>query len=377
MYRLERMHPADFKMFITKGDYESFENRVYLAGACNVGKSCLASILIGEEIPEKWISTNGLTIYFGRNGIHLEDKKMVTLVKSDTNIMKKLLLGNPHIVSTKERNVQKPLHSKPRNVNEAATDHKDSAFNLSKLNTEEKDLKYSDQKQENKSLSKIKDENTNVPSLTENVKTNFPSYTRMYPKQKAFTIQSDILKEIRTGKYKIKIAPSDLVDFGGQRCFDMTHQLFIQHKGTFVLMFDGRYGLYKPLEEYPQREMGKGLKMKERFEMEKIKQKEDELKLKQAELKMKERLEMEKMKIEIIKEESNPKVQSKAEHVDSAKHIRLVPRLCEKKVDKHFPQFEKIAHNLKWSKQYWTTMLQSVFKGKAAETYSALSSGGI
>lgn len=81
MDRLERMHPADFKMFITKGDYESFENRVYLAGACNVGKSCLASILIGEEIPKKWISTNGLTIYFGRNGIHLEDKKMVTLVK--------------------------------------------------------------------------------------------------------------------------------------------------------------------------------------------------------------------------------------------------------------------------------------------------------
>ncbi|CAC5403813.1 unnamed protein product [Mytilus coruscus] len=252
LHRFKRMEPDDFKMFIAKGEYESYENRVYLAGACNVGKSCLASILIGEEIQKKWISTNGLTIYFGRNGINLEDKKMVTLVKSDTNIMKKLLLGNPNIV-------EKPVLSEPRNVNEEATDHEDSALKLSELNTVDKEFKYSDQKQENKSPSKTKDENPNVPSLTENVKTNLPSYPQMYPKHKVFTIQSDILKEIRTGEYKIKIAPSDLVDFGGQRCFDMTHQLFIQHKGTFVLMFDGRYELHTPLEEYPQGETGKDI----------------------------------------------------------------------------------------------------------------------
>jgi ribosome biogenesis GTPase A len=40
----------------------AFENRVYLAGACNVGKSTLASILLGEEIPQRWKSTNGLII---------------------------------------------------------------------------------------------------------------------------------------------------------------------------------------------------------------------------------------------------------------------------------------------------------------------------
>ena len=37
-----------------------------------------------------------------------------------------------------------------------------------------------------------------------------------------------------------EIVPSDLVDFGGQRSFDMTHQLFMRHKGTFVLMFNGK-----------------------------------------------------------------------------------------------------------------------------------------
>ncbi|VDI79875.1 Hypothetical predicted protein [Mytilus galloprovincialis] len=118
--------------------------------------------------------------------------------------------------------------------------------------------------------------------------------------------------------------------------------------------------------------------MKERLEMEK-KEKEDEFKLKELEMKlkeleMKERLEMEKLEIEMVREESNTKVQQKSEYFDAAKNIRLVPRFCEKIVDKYFPQFEKIAHNLNWPKPYWTTMLQSVFEGKADEIYSALPS---
>ena len=50
------------------------------------------------------------------------------------------------------------------------------------------------------------------------------------------------------------------------------------------------------------------------------------------------------------------------------------PDFVKKTVDKYFPQFEKIAHNLNWPKPHWTTMLQSVFEGKAAEIYSALPS---
>ena len=69
---------------ISKGTFMAYENRVYLAGACNVGKSTLTSILLGEEIPQSWKSTNGLVIYFGRNGIHLKDKKMVPLRKGNT-----------------------------------------------------------------------------------------------------------------------------------------------------------------------------------------------------------------------------------------------------------------------------------------------------
>jgi anti-sigma28 factor (negative regulator of flagellin synthesis) len=71
-------------------------------------------------------------------------------------------------------------------------------------------------------------------------------------KQSYITIHEDIKEELRKGNYKVNIAQSDLVDFGGQKSFDMTHQLFIQHKGEYILMFNGRFEFCDPLPEYPQ-----------------------------------------------------------------------------------------------------------------------------
>jgi hypothetical protein len=47
---------------LSKGTFISYENCVYLGGACNVGKTTLASILIGEKISPLLkieISSNG------------------------------------------------------------------------------------------------------------------------------------------------------------------------------------------------------------------------------------------------------------------------------------------------------------------------------
>jgi hypothetical protein len=69
-------------------------------------------------------------------------------------------------------------------------------------------------------------------------------------KQKSQNYIIDTIQDqIRKGKYEIYIAPSDLIDFGGQRSFDMTHQLFMRHKGTFVLMFNGTIDLSMKLTE--------------------------------------------------------------------------------------------------------------------------------
>jgi hypothetical protein len=46
----------------------------------------------------------------------------------------------------------------------------------------------------------------------------------------------DIKEELKKVNYKVHIAPSDLIHFGGQISFDMIHQLFIQHKGEFIFM---------------------------------------------------------------------------------------------------------------------------------------------
>ena len=60
-------------------------------------------------------------------------------------------------------------------------------------------------------------------------------------------------------------------------------------------------------------------------------------------------------------------------HFDVTKHIRLVPPFQEKEVDKYFLHFEKVAENLKWPKEHWTLLLQSIVIGKARGIYTQLS----
>ncbi|VDH91507.1 oxysterol-binding protein 1, partial [Mytilus galloprovincialis] len=79
--KLCQLNRDDFKVLVATGTFASYENRIYLAGACNIGKSSLASILIGETIPKTWNSTDGLIIHFGRNGIDLQNRKMLPLRK--------------------------------------------------------------------------------------------------------------------------------------------------------------------------------------------------------------------------------------------------------------------------------------------------------
>ena len=59
-------------------------------------------------------------------------------------------------------------------------------------------------------------------------------------------------------------------------------------------------------------------------------------------------------------------------HLDVTKHIRLVPPFQEKEFEKYFLHFEKVAENLKWPKEHWTLLLQSVMIGKAREIYTQL-----
>lgn len=166
---------------------------------------------------------------------------------ADTNIIKKLLLGNPNInaITTNiSELVQKDNQIETtNNLPFEHVEHAEQAIDKFSTYQTAADLTTSNEHH------KTQQDMHAVESKVEN-KSNLPLPN--VTMQTSNSIQSDVLQEIRDGKYKIRVAPSDLVDFGGQRSFDMTHQLFIQHKGTFVLMFDGRYGLHSPLKEYPQ-----------------------------------------------------------------------------------------------------------------------------
>ena len=94
-----------------------------------------------------------------------------------------------------------------------------------------------------------------------------------------------------------------------------------------------------------------------------------------------ERLEIEKEKLEFqlkMKQlELQDKTKPKSLPLDTSKTFdvtkHIVPPFQEKEVDKYLLHFEKVAENLKWPKEHWTLLLQSVVIGKAREIYTQLS----
>ncbi|CAG2239050.1 RIPK4 [Mytilus edulis] len=252
--KLTQLNRDDFQDLVALGTFSSYENRVFLAGPCNIGKSSLASILIDEAIPKTWYSTDGLVIHFGRNGIDLQHRKMIPLKKGSGDILTKLLLGNPELKEQQIRPVESQIEQNvDKNIDKVPGDPKSNlTTNESKLNPSNMDnLPPKQQRQKNKAAPEMtsSDRQQQIPIQTSQ---KTLKGIQEQPSHTAHSIQDDLMEKIKEGTYIMKIAPSDLVDFGGQRSFDMTHQLFIQHRGTFILMFDGRLGLYTELEEYPQ-----------------------------------------------------------------------------------------------------------------------------
>ena len=130
------------------------------------------------------------------------------------------------------------------------------------------------------------------------------------------------------------------------------------------------------------------LEREERMQKEKLAMEKEKLAMEKEKLEMEERIQKEKLEqAEIEKErqynlrmkelemqdKANTKPLDLGTHFDVTKHIRLVPPFQEKEVDKYFLHFQKVAENLKWPKEHWTLLLQSVVIGKAREIYTQLS----
>ncbi|CAG2198556.1 unnamed protein product [Mytilus edulis] len=224
----------DFNKLLSTGTYESFENRVFLCGSCACGKSTLASVLIGSTIPLTWKSTDGLVIHFGRNGINLETHEMVPLTGGvrDQNVLTKVVIGKPNRETVIRQSVDT---NQDKHIGPSSTDFPKSNQQTIKKDT---DCSFTVPHSSDVFVEESKDLPVKSTLTSDDEKAASVSLPKIN-KIEAYAVREDILKEIKSGQYKIKIAPSDLVDFGGQRSYDMTHQLFVQHGGTFVVMFDG------------------------------------------------------------------------------------------------------------------------------------------
>ena len=110
---------------------------------------------------------------------------------------------------------------------------------------------------------------------------------------------------------------------------------------------------------------------KERMEMEeREKEKERQIQIEREKIKFDTELRMKELEMQNMTVKRQPL--ESGVHFDITKHIRLVPPFQEKEVDKYFLHFEKVAENLKWPKEHWTLLLQSVIIGKAREIYTQL-----
>ena len=108
-----------------------------------------------------------------------------------------------------------------------------------------------------------------------------------------------------------------------------------------------------------------------RLEQEKIKiEQERQMQIEREKLKFDAELRMKELELQNMTLKRQPL--DYGAHFDVTKHIRLVPPFQEKEVDKYFLHFEKVAENLKWPKEHWTLLLQSVIIGKAREIYTRL-----
>ena len=114
------------------------------------------------------------------------------------------------------------------------------------------------------------------------------------------------------------------------------------------------------------------LEIQKQIEFEKLRVEQEKLKIEMEEKERERQYNLRKKELEMQNMMVKRQPLDSGAYFDVTKHIRLVPLFQEKEVDKCFLHFEKVAENLKWPKEHWTLLLQSVIIGKAREIYTQL-----
>ncbi|XP_076088056.1 uncharacterized protein LOC143058455 [Mytilus galloprovincialis] len=276
----------EFQGLLSSGSYKCYWNRVFLTGPFGVGKTCLAKILVGDEAPEQRESTDGIWIYLGRAGMNIKERCWVFLEKGTIlNATVQSLL----------RSKEMAIPGVVKSIEEVAdTDDAKNREEIKSKGSVSSSLGAAKRIEEMPDRSGVKSNisNPGVHTITSRLKAFFSLPGR---KQKEFKGQNvahlkssndesalmhgatrddsagkrgdsediltakdmsedEIIKLIRSecnkGNYEMIIVPIDLWDFGGQKIYHLTHQLFISSRGTFVLIFNGSKGIHDDIPDY-------------------------------------------------------------------------------------------------------------------------------
>ncbi|VDI16454.1 Hypothetical predicted protein [Mytilus galloprovincialis] len=99
---------SDLNELLTDSSQKSFWNRIYLVGPYNVGKTCLAKLLVGEAVTKTRQSTDGIWIYMGRAGMDVDKMEWVFFPKGNaikevvTNMLMSMTFADTQQSFTKE-----------------------------------------------------------------------------------------------------------------------------------------------------------------------------------------------------------------------------------------------------------------------------------
>ncbi|CAG2238460.1 unnamed protein product [Mytilus edulis] len=276
----------EFQGLLSSGSYKCYWNRVFLTGPFGVGKTCLAKILVGDEAPEQRESTDGIWIYLGRAGMNIKERCWIFLEKGTilNATVQSLLRSKEMAIPGVVKSIEEVADSDDAKHREEIKNKGSVSFSLGAgkrieempdrsgvksnistpgVNTIMSRLKAffslpSRKQKEFKGQNVAHLKSSNDESALMHGATRDDSAGKRGDLEDILTAkdmsEDEIIKLIRSecnkGNYEMIIVPIDLWDFGGQKIYHLTHQLFISSRGTFVLIFNGSKGIHDDIPDY-------------------------------------------------------------------------------------------------------------------------------
>ncbi|XP_052096542.1 uncharacterized protein LOC127731746 [Mytilus californianus] len=271
----------EFKGLLMSGAYKCFWNRIFLTGPFAVGKTSLAKILVGDEAPEERKSTDGIWIYLGRAGMDIKERCWIFLKHGTIlNATVQSLLRSKEVTATAGAvksvdDIEDPgavKHSEETKNQDDVTSIPDAGAitqsrdmsNPGALNSQDNIPRAVKKKSKLQAFLDLPNriQKAFKGKTPSNIETPDDTRAKMEDTKRDENLtaidmsEQDIIKLVRSqchkGDYEMVIVPIDLWDFGGQKIYHMTHQLFVTSRGTFLLIFNGSKDIHEDIPDYTE-----------------------------------------------------------------------------------------------------------------------------